>query len=88
MTASGILALVNATLITLQRRVLPSPESAPIVVSSTHMNASPKPMITRYPIAISTAFGSWKKTSAIAPGKQINTAETRMPQIPTVQSDT
>ena len=46
-TASGILALVSTILITLQSLVLPSPDSAPIVVSSTHINASLNPMITR-----------------------------------------
>ena len=45
--ASGILALVSTILITLQSLVLPSPDSAPIVVSSTHINASLNPMITR-----------------------------------------
>ena len=45
--ASGILALVSTILIALQSLVLPSPDSAPIVVSSTHINASLSPMITR-----------------------------------------
>ena len=45
--ASGILALVSTILIRLQSIVLPSPDSAPIVVSSTHINASLNPMITR-----------------------------------------
>lgn len=47
MIASGILALVNVILIILQSFVLPSPDNAPTVVSSTHMNASLKPMMIR-----------------------------------------
>ena len=77
MIANGILALVNAILITLQRRVFPRPDSAPIVVSSTHIKASLNPMMIRYPIAIETAFGSWKKISAIGSGNIINTAVIR-----------
>lgn len=56
--ASGILALVKAMLMILQSLVLPSPDKAPTVVSSTHIKASLKPMITRYPTAVATAFGS------------------------------
>ena len=69
--ASGILALVKAMLMILQSLVLPSPDKAPTVVSSTHIKASLKPMITRYPTAVATAFGSWKKISAIAFGKHL-----------------
>lgn len=85
--ASGILALVKAMLMILQSLVLPSPDKAPTVVSSTHIKASLKPMITRYPTAVATAFGSWKKISAIAFGKQINTKLISSPQIPTVHKD-
>ena len=73
MIASGILALVKVMLMILQSLVLPSTDKAPTVVSSTHIKASLKPMITRYPTAVATAFGSKKKISAIAFGKQINT---------------
>ena len=86
--ASGILALVNAILIILQSLVLPSPDKAPTVVSSTHINASLKPMITRYPIAVAIAFGSWKKICAIGTGKHINITEINTPHIPTVHHDT
>ena len=47
MIASGILALVKVMLMILQSLVLPSPDKAPTVVSSTHIKASLKPMITR-----------------------------------------
>ena len=46
-TANGILAPVMAILIILQSLVIPRPDNAPIVVSSTHIKASLKPMITR-----------------------------------------
>ena len=45
--ASGILAEVNTTLITEQSSVFPRPDSAPTVVSSTHMNICEKPRTTR-----------------------------------------
>ena len=56
--ASGILIPVNIIVIKLQRCVFPSPDNAPPVVSSTHINASPSPTITNYPMAVSIAFGS------------------------------
>ena len=45
--ASGILALVKRMLMMLHRFVLPSPDMAPMVVSSMHRKASLNPMITR-----------------------------------------
>ena len=84
MIASGILALVKVMLMILQSLVLPSPDKAPTVVSSTHIKASLNPMITRYPTAVSIAFGSWKKISAIALGKHINASEISTPHTPTV----
>ena len=84
MIDSGILALVKAILMILQSRVLPSPDNAPTVVSSTHIKASLNPMITRYPTAVSIAFGSWKKISAIALGKHINASEISTPHTPTL----
>ena len=55
---SGILALVKAILMILQSRVLPSPDNAPTVVSSTHIKASLKPMIIRYSTDVAIALGS------------------------------
>ena len=66
--ANGILAPVNKMLITLHKCVFPNPDNAPTVISSTLINASLNPMITKYPIAIIIAFGSWKKICAIAFG--------------------
>ena len=85
--ANGILALVKIMLIILQSLVLPSPDNAPTVVSSTHIKASLKPMMVRYPTAVTIAFGSWKKILAIGPGTNINIAEINTPQIPTVHND-
>ena len=45
--ASGILALVKRMLMMLHRFVLPSPDMAPMVVSSMHRKASLNQMITR-----------------------------------------
>ena len=45
--ANGILELVKRILMILHRFVLPSPDMAPMVVSSIHKNASLNPMITR-----------------------------------------
>ena len=45
--ANGILELVKRILIILHRFVLPSPDMAPMVVSSIHKNASLNPMMTR-----------------------------------------
>ena len=45
--ASGILAPVNIIEITLHRCVFPRPDSAPTVISSTHINASLIPTIIR-----------------------------------------
>ena len=56
--ARGILEPVNIILMILQRRVIPSPESAPMVVSSIHIKPSLNPMIIRYPTAMVIAFGS------------------------------
>ena len=58
MRARGILIPVKIIVIILQRWVFPSPDNAPPVVSSTHINASPSPTMTRYPTAVSMAFGS------------------------------
>ena len=58
MIASGILALVKAILMILQSRVLPSPDNAPTVVSSTHIKASLKPMMIRYSTDVAIALGS------------------------------
>ena len=85
--ANGILALVKIILIIVQSLVLPSPDNAPTVVSSTHIKASLKPMMLRYPTAVAIAFGSWKKILAIGPGTHINIAEINTPQIPTVHND-
>ena len=87
MTASGILAPVSIILMILQRRVLPSPDKAPIVVSSTHIKASLNPMITRYPTAVAIAFGSWKNILAIGSGKIIKLNMINTPQTPTVHKD-
>ena len=46
-TANGIRALVKLMLIMLQRRVRPSPDKAPTVISSSHIKPSQKPMIIR-----------------------------------------
>ena len=85
--ASGILALVKAMLMILQSLVLPSPDKAPTVVSSTHIKASLKPMMVRYPTSVAIAFGSWKKISAIGLGKQTNANVINIPQIPTVHKE-
>ena len=53
-----ILALVKAILMILQSRVLPSPDNAPTVVSSTHIKASLKPMMIRYSTDVAIALGS------------------------------
>ena len=45
--ANGILAPVNIIEITLHRCVFPSPDNAPTVISSTHINASLSPTIIR-----------------------------------------
>lgn len=45
--ARGILEPVNTMLIMLQSFVLPRPDNAPTVISSTHIKASPIPMIIR-----------------------------------------
>ena len=58
MIASGILALVKVILMILQSRVLPSPDNAPTVVSSTHIKASLKPMMIRYSTDVAIALGS------------------------------
>ena len=47
MIASGIRSDVNTILITLHRRVLPSPDNAPTVISSTHKKASPYPTMIK-----------------------------------------
>ena len=54
----GILALVKAILMILQSRVLPSPDNAPTVISSTHIKASLKPMMIRYSTDVAIALGS------------------------------
>ncbi|CUQ62757.1 Uncharacterised protein [Dorea longicatena] len=87
MIARGIRALVNKIEITLQRCVFPSPDNAPIVVSSTHIKASLKPTITRYPTAVAMAFGSWKKREAIVFGAKTNNIVINKPQIPTVNNE-
>ena len=87
MIARGILALVNVILMILQSLVLPSPDNAPTVVSSTHINASLNPMITRYPTAVAIAFGSWKNISAMGPGNRTKAAVISNPQMPTVHKD-
>ena len=56
MIDSGILALVKAILMILQSRVLPSPDNAPTVVSSTHIKASLKPMMIRYSTDVAIAW--------------------------------
>ena len=81
--ARGILAPVKTMLITLQRLVLPSPDKAPTVVSSTHIKASLKPTIIKYPTAISIAPASWKKHPAIVSGKNTNAAVINNPHTPT-----
>ena len=58
MIASGIRSDVNTILITLHRRVLPSPDNAPTVVNSTHIKASLKPMMIRYSTDVAIALGS------------------------------
>ena len=45
--ANGILELVKRILMILHKFVLPSPDIAPMVVSSIHKNASLNPMMTR-----------------------------------------
>ena len=45
--ANGIRIEVAVILITLHSFVLPRPDNAPIVISSTHINASLNPMIIR-----------------------------------------
>ena len=56
--ASGMREAVSVMLMTLHSVVLPRPESAPIVISSTLIKASLKPIIIRYPAAISMTSGS------------------------------
>lgn len=59
-------------LMTLQRWVFPSPDSAPTVISSTLIKASLYPIMIIYPTAVAIAVGSWKKTPEICSGKQTN----------------
>ena len=47
MIASGMRSDVKVILITLHRRVLPSPDNAPTVIISTHKNASLNPTMIK-----------------------------------------
>ena len=85
--ASGILALVKRMLMMLHRFVLPSPDMAPMVVSSMHRKASLNPMITRSLTAVAMAEGSWKKIVAIGVGVKIKIRVISNPQIPIVQRE-
>ena len=85
--ARGIRAPVRVMLITLQSVVFPRPESAPTVMSSTHIKISLKPRMTRYSAEIWMASASWKNRREIGVGRKINAALISAPHITRIRRE-